>query len=395
MNPYAGNPDSFPGTIPLPDDSDPPQAATFNPGPQGNADRTAALAAGYATELADLGALAAINTALTPNGAWRTVKTLGRYQLDKTINPTFTEDRPAVVAPTAGTGRWFARDIAKINYRKIFTALATAWTCPPNITQMSVEMAGAGGGGGGGASSGSSGTDSPGGGGGAAAKKSTQDWSPTPAHTYTIGAGQAANAAAAAMAGGDGGNSGIVDPSGPTTLLLSLGGQGGEPGTVLLATVGGGKGVYVPGGTGSFGDPKTGGYSTTDLIPPRLHRQDGGFSANSVVGSSSAGAGSIEGGSGGAAGARGTNNTQIAGGGGGGGGGGPFIGANGGAGGHGGDGTASGVGHDGVAGVDAGGTNYGAGGGGGGGAGAGSSGSSTGGPGGKGAGGIVILIGVA
>lgn len=41
MNPYAGNPAVFPATVPLPDDSDPPMAATFNPAPQGLADRTA------------------------------------------------------------------------------------------------------------------------------------------------------------------------------------------------------------------------------------------------------------------------------------------------------------------------------------------------------------------
>jgi hypothetical protein len=38
---YAGNPASFPTTIPLIDDSDPPDASHFNPGPEGLADRTA------------------------------------------------------------------------------------------------------------------------------------------------------------------------------------------------------------------------------------------------------------------------------------------------------------------------------------------------------------------
>lgn len=399
MNPAAGNGDNaFATTVDLPDDADPPAASTFNVASGGLCDRTATLSNGWRAEVADLATLKAIDTTARPDGTTRVVKGLGVYVLDKTVNPTFPEDQPAVVAPTTGTGRWYAKDIAKIGYRKTFNAASTSWAAPPNITRYRLIMCGGGGGGGGGANTTASTSDAPGGGGGKGAPLVEIDWTnPTGGHTYTIvapngGAGGAANAA-----GTDGGNGGVIDPSGPTTLFAATGGQGGSGAS--LADLGGGNAVIVPGGTGVFGARKTTAFSSDvgGAWPIEQREGDGGYSCNSQITiGGSPGVGSRFGAGGGAGGATGAVvGGKLGGTGGGGGGAGPFTNGPGGDGGAGGAGNNVGAGVNGSNGNAPANANTGAGGGGGGGGGAGSSGTTTGGAGGAGSSGVVIIIGVA
>lgn len=395
MNPYAGSPDSFPGTIPLPDDSDPPKAATFNPAEQGNADRTAALAAGYRTQLADLATLKAIDTTLIPDTATRVVKGYGVYKLDKSVHPTFAEDQPAVVAPTTGTGRWYAQDIALIDYEKTFTANGS-WTCPPNIAKVELEIVGGGGGGGG--AGGDLGTTSLslGGGGGAAAKKTIQRYTSHSGNAHTIGVGAGGLGGVAGVGGtsapdgGDGGTTYIEWASDASKLAQALGGQGGAGGIVTASST---LNQWVWGGRGAAGTPIIGARVITGSnvgdFPSPLRQLDGGVAGNAFAGSSSDGAPSDYGFTGGIAGSRGTAHTH--GGGGGGGGGGASEYANGGNGGHGGDGAASGNGVNGANGASPIVANCSAGGGGGGAGGSGSSNGATGGAGGAGAAGFIRI----
>jgi hypothetical protein len=396
VNPYDGA-DAFPVSVDLPDDSDPPAAATFNVALEGLADRTIALANGYRNQLADLNALAAIDTTSFADGATRFVLNLGMYRLDKTVNPTFTEDRPAVVAPTTGTGRWYAQDIALIDYEKTFTGSGT-WTCPPNIMKLRVRLQGGGGGGGGGAG-GDLGTTSlaMAGAGGAAGAYSEVNYVPHTgaAHTYAAGAGGAGGALGAGASSGtdgdDGATSYIEWASDATKIVQGLGGQGGAGGVALASNS---ADQYMRGGKGFAGMPlPLNRFTTGD--PPELSPSDGGYSANANSGANlnTAGAPSASGFQGGTAGVRGATHTH--GGGGGGGGGGASLFANGGNGGNGGDGAASGDGANGSSGSAPIVANSGAGGGGGGAGGSGSSNSATGAAGGDGEDGVITIRAVA
>jgi len=400
---YTGNPDNFADTISMPDDTDPPDATDVAGPMKALLDDVAALEHGYeAGTLADLAALKALNTTTIPSGAFRIVTGFGRYRLSKTTGATDTEDQPMTIAPTTGTGRWFAQDAeARLQYEFIATASGTtAWTCPRTLGLVDVELIGGGGGGGGGAGADTSASDTPGGGGGGAGARVTARVQPSPAtlHDAIVGVGGAGGAAAT---DGSDGNATTLGVNGVGPFIAANGGQGGSKGTAALADVGSLADVVVPGGAmGAAGTPLSPGYSNPTHVPVVQHAGDGGQSTNSQALSASDGAragaknfgGQANLKSGGAAGARGTAHTHLGGGGGGGGGAGYY--GDGGAGGGGGDGSATTTQTNGGAGTAAG-ANSGAGGGGGGGGGAGASGGSTGGAGGAGGSGQIIIRGVA
>lgn len=164
-----------------------------------------------------------------------------------------------------------------------FTASAT-WTCPANVTQISVDACGGGGGGAGGASGGTGG----GGGGGAAAvigRKITVV--PGTVYTITIGTGGAGGTTNSA-AGGTGGATSLG------TLLSLSGGVGGT-----RVTTGGGGAAGGEGGLPGY---------------------DGYYSSNPSVSVAGAGGGCLlgSGGAGGATSQIGCKPGQFGGGGGGG-----------------------------------------------------------------------------
>jgi hypothetical protein len=400
MGPYTGNTDNFPTSFDVPDDADiaSPNAATFNTALEALGDRTETLAQGYRLQLASIAALKAVDTTSLPDGATRAVVGYGVYTLDKTVHPTFTEDQPAVVAPTTGTGRWMGDAVAVARYKKTFSTLgSTAWVCPPNVNRVRVVLCGGGGGGGGGAPVDVTTSDAPGGGGGGGAALVDVLFDPTPAGSYTALVGDGGAGGASATAGTDGASSAVYH-AGPTYDAYAFGGQGGSAAGASLADLGGGNLVIVPGASAVAGGPKLPAFqgaagSTAQGSP--VTAQGGGYATNSQGTTTAVGGSpSPQGGAGGSGGARGTNHTHLAGGGGGGGGAGPFLGADGGDGANGGDGVASGAANVGHAATAATASHYGAGGGGGGGAGAGSSGGAAGGAGAKGAPGIVYIFGV-
>jgi hypothetical protein len=386
--------------VDFPDDTDGPDSADIVTPMEALLDDVVALSVGYQVGwLANIAALEAVNTTLLPTGATRSVLGFGRYVLDKTTNPTFTADGIAVVQPTTGTGRWFAADDeAKRQYVVSFTDTAgTSFECPPNISLFEVIMSGGGGGGGSGSGSDTSTSDALGGGGGAGARLTRAYLALTPLHTYTMAPGAAGVSAAPYTDGGDGGNSGIIDPSGPTILLESVGGQGGSHATTVVSDIGSSNFGLTPGGAAPSDSPKAPCFWSTFFFPFAPVAGGGGYSTNTEGGNftdSTAGSSSPEGGGGGTVGVRGaTAGGHIGGAGGGGGGAGPFAGANGGAGGAGGIGAA-GVGGNGGAGAAPAGAAYGAGGGGGGGGGQGGTGGSLGGASGAGMQGIITIRGV-
>lgn len=365
-------------------------AATFNPAPQGLADRTASLAAGYRTELADTTALKAIDTTTIIDGAIRAVAGLGRFKLDKTTHPTWTEDLPLVVAPTTGTGRWFAMDVA--SKAKYVATPTSTWMCPPNLSLIDLEMCGGGGGGGGGMDADGTGTGhhAPGGGAGASGAHSRTRQSVVGGDQYDIVIGEPGVNGTGGLVPTDGGD------GGPTTfthhgvgeVARAGGGQGGSKAAFNNTT----DPVVVAGGREGLGGlPLAGAYHATSVPPYALHAGDGGYAATTVFGLSSAGARNKLGKAGGALGTHGADaGSDVGGCGGGGGGGGPGgVGGNGGAGGN---GSSSGANTGGTIGQDAA-PGSGAGGGGGGGAGQGSV-TVHGAAGGNGGSGFLIIRGV-
>ncbi len=396
MTPIAGNPDSYPITFTIPDDSDPPAAATFNVANGGLADRTASLANGYKAELADFNALKAINTTSLPDGAFRVVKGYGRFTLDKTLFPTFAEDLPCVVAPTTGTGRWMGGPEANAQY--IFTASTpgtNTWFAPPGLKLVDIEIVGAGGGGAGGSGAGAPTSDPVGGGGGGAGARVLVTKQPSPAAQHDVIVGAGGTGSASGVDGGDG----VASSVGVHTFgafAIALGGQGGSKSTTANADANGAAGLAatVPGGQGVTGTQKSLAYSATSFIPSAMVAGGGGFATNETSsnagGVTAAGSPNAMGKAGGSAGARGTDASRHGGGGGGGGGGGVFdVGGNGG---NGGNAILSGTGSNGSVGAAAT-NNSGAGGGGGGAGGAGSVAGGTGANGGNGGSGLVVIRG--
>jgi hypothetical protein len=320
--------------------------------------------------LADLPTLKAIDTTSIADGAVRWVLNLGRFKLDKSVYPTFTEDLPLVVAPTTGTGRWFAQDAGAINqYVRTFTASGTVtWKCPPNLALILVELVGGGAGGGNGANTSSATDDAPGGGGGGSGLRFLGVVAPVgnTNHDVTVGAGGTANVG---LGGGNDGRDSSIQVHLGVVLATAKGGQAGS-GTLANAGA-----VLVPGGAAggaSLGSPTA--ILGTQTLWPVASLGAGGHTTNGVVAGQRGGSSpSYLGGAGGAKGTTATNK-----GGSGGGGGAAGFGGAGGAGGAGGNGTAGAAGapQNGAVGTSAA-ANTGAGGGGSGGAGAAGSGSPT------------------
>lgn len=355
MKPYAGDPLAFPSDYLIPDDSDPPAAATFNVAYEALGDRTAHVYAAI-TPLADLATLAAIDTTTFPTGIVRTVLRYGSYQFDAASSAA--DDRPAVVAPTKGPGRWLQTQVT--GYVREFTASGT-WTCPPNVHRVRIVACGGGGGGGGGGVN-SNGTS--GGGGGCGAQLSVVDVDVTPGMAYAITIGDGGAGGTAAIAGGDGADTTFI-ASDSSAVVVAAGGLGGSAGIdgANATTV-----AIAPGGFGTSGGAKPFGQLGTVVTWP-TGPSGGGFGVSQQVYPSGVGSKSVQGFPGGAPGKHGAAAiAHLGGGAGGGGGGGPFgIGP---AGGDGGNAVASGVGGAASNGSD-GQPNRGAGGGGGGGGGGG------------------------
>ena len=388
MTPDAGNPDSFPATIDIPDDSDPPAAATFNVANEGLCDRTASLANGYQSFYATLAALKAVDTTSLPNGAIRVVLGYGRFQLQNASVETAQD--PVVLAPTTGPGRWVAMDpAAKRRWFFTFTANGQSVLIPSCISHITYEGCGNGGGGGGGGNGQAGTASAAGGGGGAGAQKIVGECdvaASATASSATLGPG----AGGAAQADGADGDD-ITITIGAASLIFP-GAQGGRAGGV-----GSGSAPFcVPGGSSApAGSPKLKSFNMPagDQQQVYVGPGGGGWSGDDFLTTTpqTNGSRSLQGFSGGAIGATGAINTNHGGTGGGGGGAGP-VGA-GGHGGNGGAGAAAGAGSNGVAGSAAPTVNSGAGGGGGGAGGNGSTGGSTGGAGGAGAAGYVTIRG--
>ena len=367
MKPYAGDPLAFPSDFSIPDDSDPPAAATFNVAYEALGDRTAHVYAAI-VPLADLATLAAIDTTTVPTGIVRTVLRYGSYQFD--VASSAVEDRPAVVAPTKGPGRWLQTQVT--GYVREFTANGT-WTCPPNVHRVRIVAWGGGGGGGGGGTN-TDGTS--GGGGGCGAQQSVVEVDTTPGmlHTITIGDGGAGGTTA--LPGSDGNDTSIIAID-SSLVVVASGGMGGCAGYNGAKA---GVNVISPGGFGTSGSMKPLPY-LTDQTAATTGPGGGGFGLSYGAYPSAQGSKSVQGFIGGQAGAHGAPVPGHPGGGAGGGGGGGA----GGVGPNGGDGGAAvsmGAGAIGANGVD-GQANRGAGGGGAGGGGGGPS-PGLGGTGGKG-----------
>jgi hypothetical protein len=388
VNPYAGDEDNFPANVLLPDDSDPPKAATFNPAPQGLADRTMSLANGYRADFATLAALKAVDTTSLPNGAIRSVFGYGRFVLQNASVETAQD--PVVLAPTSGPGRWVALDDeAKRRWAFTFTANLQSVMIPSCISHIFYEGFGCGGGGGGGGNGQAGGACAGGGGGGAGAQLVVGECDVTSGATAscsTLGGG----AGGAATADGTDGDDMTIE-IGALTLIFP-GAQGGRGGNVGTGTTP----FCVPGGSSApAGSPKLKNFNMPAGDQQQVYTGPGagGWSGDNflTVTPQTNGARSLQGLSGGAIGVSGAPNTNPGGAGGGGGGAGPS-----GAGGHGGNGgagAAAGAGVNGTVGVAAPTANSGAGGGGGGAGGNGSTGGSVGGAGGAGATGSVTIRG--
>lgn len=392
LTPKAGNPDSYPITVDLPDDADPPAAATFNVANGGWADRTASLANGYQSEYADTTALKAVDTTLLPNGAIRRVAGLGRFVLDKVANPAFAETLPIVVAPTTGTGRWYAQDPIALAQWVVTLQANAAGNIPPNVHRLRYEICGGGGGGGGGGPANTNAAPgASGGGGGAGAQYLVGEIDVTPGGgwVYTNGTAGAGGAGGNGVPGGDGTDGGDSSFTQGFASVIAPGGQGGRGGGLGTGTTA----LVVPGGTtAGKNSPKPARFQSASGAPAQmaLGPGAGGWSSDNFVPSAQvAGARSITGQSGGVAGVSGTIITNPGGQGGGGGGAGPY--ASGGAGGAGGNGAAAGNGANGVNGSAAPTANTGAGGGGGGGGGNGSTSGAIGGNGGAGSAGQMMF----
>jgi hypothetical protein len=341
----------------------------------------------YNLELTNIAALKAINTTSMSTGALRRVIGFGRYYLDQGVGASDTEDQPLVVAPTTGTGRWFALDDdAAVLYIKTFSATGT-WVCPRNLALIDYDCWGSGGGGGGGANTTSSTDVAPGGAGGGAGLRARGTIAPTPTTSYAITVAAGGAGGTATSNGTDGGSSSIG------ALVSALGGQGGgasvaNSGTNLIIS-GGGPGMagvsdytvqvgtVLPSPTACYAGGAASNYNPVTATAGAAYGMPGGSSHEGFLG--------------GARGAPGTTSGSEKGGSGGGGGSaGP--GGVGGAGGAGGNGNNSGAGVAGSNGSAAA-ANTGAGGGGGGGAGAGSTGSAAGSTGGTGGSGQVVIRG--
>ncbi len=137
-----------------------------------------------------------------------------------------------------------------------------AWTVPSGVSQISVQVWGAGGGGGGGNCSGCGG-DSGGGGGGGYASKMV---SVTPGQIIYAGVGTGGSGEAGANSGGDGGASYVKigspenNPSNPTDAdVYATGGKGGNYNTSISVQVGGNGGTWggnnATGYSGHAGEP--------------------------------------------------------------------------------------------------------------------------------------------
>jgi len=388
VNPYAGDEDNFPATVFLPDDSDPPQAATFNPAPQGLADRTMSLANGYRADFAALADLKAVDTTSLPNGAIRSVLGYGRFVLQNASAETAQD--PVVLAPTTGPGRWVALDAeAKRRWSVTFTANLQTALIPSCISHITYEGCGCGGGGGGGGAGQAGAACAAGGGGGSGAQKYIGECDVTPSATAscaTLGGG------AGGAAGADGSDGDDVTITIGAVSIIFPGAQGGRAGGVGT----GSAPFCVPGGSSApAGSPKLKSFNMPggDQQQVYVGPGGGGWSGDNALTLTpqTNGARSLQGQSGGAIGVTGAANTNAGGSGGGGGGAGP-TGA-GGKGGNGGAGAAAGAGANGLAGLAAPTANSGAGGGGGGGGGNGSTGGSVGGAGGAGMTGYATIRG--
>ncbi len=377
MKPYAGDPLAFPSDFLIPDDSDPPAAATFNVAYEALGDRTASMQAAV-VPLVDLPTLAAIDTTKVPTGMLRTVMRYGGYLFDAAA--TAAEDRPAVVKPTVGPGRWLQTCVT--GYVHEFTASGT-WTCPPNVHRVRIVAYGGGGGGGGGGTN-TDGTS--GGGGGSGAQLSIVEVDATPGVLHTIAIGDGGAGGTSALAGSDGGDTSIIATD-ASLVVVAAGGMGGAAGFNGAKP---GTNVISPGGFGTSGSVKALPV-LTDANAVASGPGGGGFGISSGAYPSGQGSKSVQGFIGGAPGAHGAPVVgHLGGGAGGGGGGGP--GGIGPTGGDGGAAIAVGVGGNGVNGVD-GLANRGAGGGGGGGGGGGPF-AGNGGNGGRGSTGRLALLSV-
>jgi hypothetical protein len=321
MKPYAGDPLAFPSDFQIPDDSDPPAAATFNVAYEALGDRTASMQAAI-VPLADLATLAAIDTTKYASGTVRTVLRYGSYLFDSAS--AAADDRPAVVQPSVGPGRWLQTCVT--GYAREFTT-SSVWTCPPNVHRIRIMAYGGGGGGGGGGTN-TDGTSGGGGGSGAQLSIVEVDTTPGMLHTITIGDGGAGGTTA--MPGNDGNDTSII-ASDSSLVVIAAGGLGGTAGFNGAKP---GVNVLSAGGFGTSGSVKPLPV-LTDAYAVGSGPGGGGFGISAGAYPSGQGSKSVQGFIGGSPGAHGaTVPGHLGGGAGGGGGGGPGgIGPNGGDGG--------------------------------------------------------------
>jgi len=350
---------------------------------------------GLTFPLATLAALKAINTTGFADGTSQIVKYYGRYVFHAAA--TDTEDQPAIVTPTTGSGRWYADDVT--TYGKTITSTAgTTWVCPANVHTVLVTGWGGGGGGGGGGTATTGSSETCGGGGGGSGQFLCQIVPVTPGHTYTLTAGDGGTGGGANSNGNPGNPSSFFDNGTAATPYNANGGGPGSAGVDVTSVAA----ATAPGGTYA-GEGRVPGIPAALVngggawvgVPWLVKSGDGGVGMNKVFANTwpnegKGGPTSWAGGVGGASGSLG--GAHEGGGGGGGGGGGYFDSAFGATGGAGGNGSSGGVGSNGSPGVTVPVANSGAGGAGGGGGGSGATGQGTGGAGSKGAAGYLTFF---